>query len=217
MKGKNIPPLFKTQLSFTKTASLPAFLLWIIYCTLPILLIFKILKMSDVKNLDSIDAIAKLKELAEKIKTCMFCTNLSTSPFSTRPMGISEVDADGKFWFLSASSSNKNREIKQDEKVQLIFSDPANAQFLSVFGEADIFDDEKSIEKAWTPLAKAWFPEGKDDINVTVIKVHPFDAYYWDTKDGKMISLLKIATAAFTGSSLHSGVEGKLTVEHTKF
>lgn len=173
--------------------------------------------MSDIKNLDSKEAIAKLKELVEKIKTCMFCTNLSVTPFATRPMGVSEVDADGKIWFLSAAGSNKNEEIKQDEKVQLIFADPSGAQFLNIFGEADIFDDEKSIEKAWTPLAKAWFPEGKDDLKVTVIKVHPLDAYYWDTKHGKMISLIKIATAAITGSKMDGGIEGKLTVEPAKF
>jgi general stress protein 26 len=173
--------------------------------------------MPDVKNLDSKEAIEKLKELAEKIKVCMLCTNLGIAPFSTRPMGLSEVDADGKLWFLSASTSNKNQEIKQDEKVQLIFSDPSSSHYLSVFGEADIFDDEKSIEKAWTPLAKAWFPEGKDDIHLTVIKVHPLDAYYWDTKDAKMISLLKIATAAVTGKNPDAGVQGKLTVEQAKF
>jgi general stress protein 26 len=173
--------------------------------------------MADIKNLESKEAITKLKELAEKIKVCMLCTNLGVSPFSTRPMGLSEVDEDGKLWFLSAAASNKNQEIKQDEKVQLIFSDPGNAHFLNIFGEADIFDDEKSIEKAWTPLAKAWFPEGKDDIQVTVIKVHPLDAYYWDTKDGKMISLLKTATAALTGTTAGGGVQGKLTVEENKF
>lgn len=172
--------------------------------------------MPDIKNLDSTEAIAKLKELVEKIKTCMFCTNLSVTPFSARPMGVSEVDADGKIWFLSATGSNKNQEIKQDEKVQLIFADPSNAQFLSIFGEADIFDDEKSIEKTWTPLAKAWFPEGKDDVSLTVIRVHPVDAYYWDTKDGKMISLLKIAAAAISGNAMNGGVEGKLSVEPAK-
>ena len=173
--------------------------------------------MPDVKNLESNAAIEKLKELAEKIKVCMLCTKLAVAPFSTRPMGLSEVDADGKLWFLSASTSNKNQEIKQDEKVQLIFSDPGGSHFLSIFGEADIYDDEKSIEKAWTPLAKAWFPEGKDDLNLTVIKVHPLDAYYWDTKNGKMISLIKIATAAFTGNTSDVGVQGKLTVEPAKF
>jgi len=169
--------------------------------------------MSDIKNLINAEAIEKLKELAEKIKVCMFCTNLAGAPFSVRPMGLSEVDANGKLWFLSACSSSKNQEIKQDEKVQLIFSDPSNAHFLNVFGEADIFDDEKSIEQAWTPLAKAWFPGGKEDLNVTAIKVHPLDAYYWDTKNGKMISLLKIAASVLTGTKPNEGMEGKLTVE----
>ena len=66
-------------------------------------------------------------------------------------------------------------------------------------------------------MAKAWFPEEKDDIHLTVIKVHPLDAYYWDTRDAKMISLLKIATAAVTGKTPDAGVEGKLTVEQAKF
>jgi len=173
--------------------------------------------MPDIKNLEQEDAIGKLKELAEKIKICMFCSNMSVVPFSTRPMGLSEVDVDGKLWFLSASASIKNQEIKQDEKVQLIFSDPSNSQFLSIFGEADIFDDEKSIEKAWTPLAKAWFPDGKEDKTLTVIKVHPLDAYYWDTKNGKMVSLIKIAASAITGTKTDVGVEGKLSVETYKF
>ena len=173
--------------------------------------------MSDIKNLGNEEAIAKLKELAENIKVCMFCSKLSSSPFSTRPMGLSEVDEDGKLWFLSSAESNKNLELQQDDKVQLIFSSPTSSHFLSVYGEADIYNDEKTIEKALTPLAKAWFTEGKDDPEVTAIRVHPIDAYYWDTKNGKMISLIKIAAAALTGATIDGGVEGQLTVEKPKY
>jgi len=168
--------------------------------------------MSDIKNLENREAVAKLKELAENMRVCMFCTRLTSSPFSTRPMGISEVDEEGKLWFLSAVDSTKNFEILQDEKVHLIFSNPSSSQFLSVYGEADIYTDEKSIEKAWTPLAKAWFLEGKDDPALTVIRVYPLDVHYWDTKDGKMISLIKIAAAALTGATMDGGVEGQLTL-----
>jgi len=168
--------------------------------------------MSDVQNLSNEEAIIKLKELAEEMKVCMFCTGLTKAPFSTRPMGLSEVDEEGKLWFLSALDSNKNMEIQQDEKVQLIFSSPSGSHFLSVYGEADIYTDEKSIEKAWTPLAKAWFKDGKDDPHLSVIRVYPLDVYYWDTKDGKMISLIKIAAAALTGTVANGGVEGQLTV-----
>ncbi len=172
--------------------------------------------MSNVKNLENHKAIAKLKELAESIKVCMFCTKLSTVPFSTRPMGISEVDADGKLWFLSPRDSNKNEDIQQDEQVQLIFSDPSGSRFLTVYGEADIYTDQRSIDRAWTPLAKAWFTEGKEDSNISVIRVHPHDAYYWDTKNGKVVSLIKIAAAALTGATMDGGIEGELELEQPK-
>ena len=78
--------------------------------------------MGDKINLANNEAIAKLKELAEDIRICMFCTELSKSPFSTRPMALQEVDEYGNLWFLSSSESDKNFEIKKDEKVQLLFS-----------------------------------------------------------------------------------------------
>ncbi len=61
-------------------------------------------------------------------------------------------------------------------------------------------------------MAKAWFKDGKDDPKVTVIRVSPEESYYWDTQNGRMISLLKIAVAAVTGKEMDGGVEGKLKV-----
>lgn len=169
--------------------------------------------MSETNNLENEKAFAKMKQIAESINTCMFCTKLSTTPFNARPMSVSKVDEDGKFWFMSSSESNKNMEIQQNDNVQLIFSDPSGSRFMSVYGEADIFTDQKSIDETWTPLAKAWFTEGKGSPDLTVIKVHPFYAHYWDTKDAKMITLLKVAAAAITGKPFDDGVEGELTVK----
>lgn len=170
--------------------------------------------MSEVVNLNNHQASGKIKELAESVGTCMMCTQLSTLPFSARPMSISKVDEDGKFRFLSSAESNKNMEIQHNDNVQLVFSDPGKSIFMNVFGEADILTDQKSIDEAWTPLAKAWFKEGKDTPDLTVIKVHPSYAYYWHTKDGKMVALLKMAAAAISGSTPdNSGVEGSLHFE----
>ena len=169
--------------------------------------------MSEINNLENKEAFAKMKEMGESIGTCMLCTKLQTPPFNTRPMSVSKVDEDGKFWFMSSSESNKNMEIQQNDAVQLIFSDPSGSKFMSVYGEADILTDSKSIEEAWVPIAKAWFKEGKETPDLTVIKIHPQYAYYWDTKDGKMISLLKIAAAAIAGRTMDGGVEGELTVD----
>lgn len=169
--------------------------------------------MADQKDLFSAEAIAKIKEMAMAIKTCMFCTELSVRPFPTRPMAVLEVDNKGNLWFLSSKNSNKNFEINHDDEVQLLFADNSGVQFLSVFGRALIYTDRHHIDDIWTPIAKAWFEEGKEDPDATVIKVAASDAYYWDTKYGKMVSMIGFAISAITGSQIgDTGLEGRLKV-----
>lgn len=165
------------------------------------------------KDLFNDEARAKIKEMAKDINICMFCTELSVRPVPTRPMSVADIDDDGNLWFISSKKSNKNFEIGHDDDVQLIFAKNADAHFLSVYGKAIVYKDKAHIEDVWTPMAKAWFDEGKDDPDVTVIKVEPTDAYYWDTKDGKMISMLKWAAGTITGNMKDDGgVEGRLNV-----
>jgi general stress protein 26 len=169
--------------------------------------------MGDFKDNHKEESIKKLKELAEGIDICMFCTHLDQLPISARPMSANEVDHHGNIWFISNARSNKNFDIRQDDKVQLFFSKISDSQYLSVFGHANIYTDHDTIEAHWTPIAKAWFEEGKDDPDVTVIRVAPTDAYYWDTKDGKAVAFLKWAAAAVTGAKIDDGgVEGKIRV-----
>ena len=83
---------------------------------------------------------------------------------------------------------------------------------MNIFGKAFIYKDKNTIEDKWSPIAKAWFNEGKEDPNLTVIRVQPEHTYYWDTKSGKVVSLLKIAVGAVIGKPLDDGIEGKLSV-----
>lgn len=166
----------------------------------------------DFANFYHEDAIDKFKELVKHNPTCLFTTNLTDLPLQTRPMSVQKVCDQGNFWFLSPGDSHKNDAIAGDPRVQLFFSNTSDYEFLSVYGHATILRDREKIEELWTPIAKAWFEDGKDDPNVTVIKVTPDDAYYWDTKDGKMVSLIKIVASAIIGKTLSEGIEGKLKV-----
>ena len=166
------------------------------------------------ENLNHAEAIKKLKELSESAKFCMFCTDLETLPITARPMGLRETDAEGNMWFLSSEESNKNFEIKEDNRVQLFFMNNGSSEYLSVYGKAFIYKDKNTIEEKWTPIANAWFKEGKEDPKVTVIRVTPDETYYWDTKVGKLVSFLSFAAAAITGTKTDNsdGVEGKLNI-----
>lgn len=167
--------------------------------------------MGNHKDLYSTEAVAKISELAKDIKICMFCTELSVRPIPTRPMSVKDVDDQGNLWFISSAASNKNFEIAEDDDVQLIFAKNSDSHFLSIFGTAVIYRDRAHIEDVWSPVARAWFDEGKNDPDVTVIKVTPAEAYYWDTKNSKMISLVKIAANAITGKpGDDDGIEGSI-------
>lgn len=167
---------------------------------------------SEIDNLIGAEAIQKCQELVKHSNTCLFSTSLQDIPQTTRPMGVQEVDEDGSFWFLSSTESNKNDEIAADGRVQLYFINTSNMEFLTVYGEASITQDKERIEKYWSDIAKAWFPEGKDDPRVSVIQVKPENGFYWDTKSGKVVSLLKIAVSAVIGKTLQEGVEGSITL-----
>lgn len=159
------------------------------------------------------EAIKKLKELVKNESVCHFCTNLSNAPVTTRPMSSQEVDDEGNIWFMSSKTSQKNADILNDNKVQLLFSNTGHYEFLSVFGKASISTDRKKIKELWSPFAKAWFTKGSTDPDITLIKVVPENTYYWDTKSSKMVSLVKMLVATVTGNAPDDGVEGKLNVK----
>jgi general stress protein 26 len=168
--------------------------------------------MGQTKNLHDDKAVEKLKELVKDITTCMFCTKVKDLPFKSRPMASLDVDDDGNIWFMSNIESNKNDELKSDDEVQLIYAKGGDSHFLSISGRAEVSQDQNKIDELWNFYAKAWFQEGKRDPNISVIKVIPKDAYYWDTAHGKMISLLKIAASVVSGKTMDDGVEGKLDI-----
>ncbi len=165
------------------------------------------------ENLTDTEAIKKLKELSERAGVCMFCTELTSLPNNARPMALQECDSQGNLWFLSSESSNKNFEIREDRRVQLYFINKGDSEFLSIYGNAYIYGDRETIEEQWTPMANAWF-DGKDDPMISIIRVAPENAYYWDTKAGKLVTLISLVTSAITGNKTDNsdGVEGNLKV-----
>lgn len=165
--------------------------------------------MAQTKDLQNEEGKKKIKELVDDIKTCMFCTKTNELPFNTRPMATVDVDEQGNLWFMSNVESNKNDEIKDDDQVQLIYAKGGDSHFLSVSGKAFILKDQAKIDEYWNMFAKAWF-DGKKDPDISLIKVVPDTAYYWDTVHGKMVSLFKIAVSSVSGKSMDDGVEGKI-------
>jgi general stress protein 26 len=166
--------------------------------------------MGKVKDVHRQEAMKKIKELADDADICLFVTNLTQIPLSARPMSRQRIDDDGTLWFFSERDSHKNTDIEQDNRVQLFFSNRNSSEYLSIYGTAEIVVDTEKAKELWTPIVKTWFNGGPEDPTLTIIKVTPEDGYYWDTKDGKLITLLKIAAGAIAGREFDGSLEGKV-------
>jgi general stress protein 26 len=165
----------------------------------------------EIKNLSGKEAVEKLKEMTEE-KTCLFCT-YENEKMVSRPMHTQRVDQSGSLWFMSNKESLKNLQIKKDNSVYLVYADSGKQHYLTLSGSAEILKDKAIIDELWNPFLNAWFDEGKDDPDISLIRVTPDEGHYWDTRNGKLVSLIKVAVAAITGKMKDDGgVEGKITV-----
>jgi general stress protein 26 len=162
------------------------------------------------ESLSGSKAVEQIRAVAKGARICLFGTAVSRVPLSVRPMAVQSVDDGGALWFLSDRRSHTNRDILADPRVQLLFSNPGDSQYLTLQGTATISDDPELKKQHWTPIAKTWFNAGLQDPDLTVIRVEPSDGYYWDTKHGKVFSMLSIATGAVTGKTIDDSIEGQV-------
>lgn len=127
-------------------------------------------------------------------------------------MSTQQVDENGSIWFFSGIDSEKNKEIGEDKNVQLFYSHPGKSSFLVVNGEAEIILDSAKIDELWSATVEIWFKGGKDDPNVSLIKVNTKSAYYWDTEGNRMINFFKMLASVATGKTLVEAEEGSIKV-----
>lgn len=163
------------------------------------------------ENLKTDEAVNKLKELATGIDFAFLATNLGMQAAHAVPMSTKEVDEEGNIWFLSNKNSEHNKHITDQGIAQLYYGKPGSMEFLTVFGNATISTDKSTIEKLYVKSDDNWF-DGKDDPNITAIKIQPQDAHYWEPKSNALVSLVKMGVGFITGQRQELGKEGDINI-----
>ena len=147
----------------------------------------------------------KVRELIGDIKTGMLTTQDESGKLFSRPMATMQMDEQGTLWFLTKEHSPKAGQIKQNYQVNVAYAHPDEASYVSISGTAEELTDRAKIDELWSAMAKPWFPEGKDDPELAVLKVTTETAEYWDSTSSRMIRLFEMARAALTGDTYKEG------------
>ncbi|MBB6610275.1 pyridoxamine 5'-phosphate oxidase family protein [Pontibacter sp. Tf4] len=156
-----------------------------------------------------------LQKLIDKIKdidTAMMTTADDDGSLRSRPMRNMQIKEDGVIWFFTGYESAKTHELQNDAHVNLSYARPDDQLYVSVSGRATISRDKAKIDELWNPAMKAWFPEGKDDPNIGLIKVTIDKAEYWDSPSSAMVHLYGVVKAAITGERADPGENKKINL-----
>lgn len=158
--------------------------------------------------------------LAHMIKDAK-CTMMTTADASgalfSRPMANQKIEVDhfdGELCFFCGKNSHKMHEIKENQHVNLSYSNLGKSQYVSVNGIARIIQDKHRMKQLWNPMFKAWFPEGLDDPNLALICVTANTAEIWNTPTSKMVQLFGFAKSILSGKKMDYSPTNKIVDLH---
>ena len=139
-------------------------------------------------------------DLVKQAKVAMLTTMKADGTHVSRPMALQEVAFDGDLWFFADKDSAKAAQIQAMPEVNVSFSDEKNHSWTSIAGRAQVVDDRQKAEELYTPVLKAWFPDGLETPGITLIKIEADTAEYWDAPTSTVAFIAGNLKAAVTGN-----------------
>ena len=158
------------------------------------------------------ETIEKVNLLIKDINIAML-TTIDRGVLRSRPMQTQEAEFDGTLWFFTGADTRKAREIAHTSRALLTYAEPGHQAYVSISGHARIVRDQAKIDEYWNDFNKAWFPEGKDDPNLVLIRFDAEDAEFWDAP-GPVVTGLAYIKAFVAGERPHVGQVGKVNLSH---
>ena len=149
----------------------------------------------------------KLWDMIKSIEIAMMVTE-DGEHLRSRPMAVSQKEFDGTLWFFTRVDAHKVTEIEREHRVNLAYANPTRQNYVSVTGMANLVRDRSEIDAHWTASLLTWFPKGKDDPEVALLKVTVQQAEYWDAPSSTMLHAYGYVKAAMTGKSPEPGGHG---------
>lgn len=153
------------------------------------------------------DAQKKLIETLRRFDTVMVTTTASNGSMHARPMAVAEVDDTGEMWFVTARDSAKLDELAADARA--VITGQHGGRYCSLSGRIDVIHDRERVRAMWKEAWRVWFPEGKDDEAIVVLRLRPEIGEYWDNRGGAGVRyLFEAARALLDGRSVDDDVAG---------
>lgn len=143
--------------------------------------------------------LSKLFEKIKDVRIAMLTTADEQRQLHSRPMYTLKPEHDGSLLFFTDADSAKVFEVRRDDSVNLSYANPTDNVYASVTGTATVFHDQAKINELWSEDMRAWFPKGKEDSSIRILKIQVEKAEYWDSPSSVLSRAYAYARAVVTG------------------
>lgn len=137
----------------------------------------------------------RFHDILKDFDSAMLVTQTPGGQLRARPMALAQVDENDDVWFMTQSHSGKVDEIRNDSHVCVALQ--GGNKYLSLSGRANMVLDRAKIDELWNESWKTWFPGGKDDPTLVLLRVTSEAGEYWDNSGSKGIAYLIEAGRAY--------------------
>ena len=118
----------------------------------------------------------------------------------------------GTIWFFTRRDTELVRKLVQGGKAMFNLVAKDRDLWACIGGTITEQHDGERIEKYWNPIVAAWFPEGKDDPELTLLRLDADDAEVWISQKGPIRFAFEIAKANLTDSEPDVGQHARLNL-----
>ena len=161
--------------------------------------------MAD-KNLTTAEAEEEFWNHLEKSNTGML--GLDQPGYHAQPMTAFREEQTGTIWFFSRDDTDLARDAAVGSGQSAMFHYGSKDQnvWACIHGHLSAHGPDRAIiDRYWNPVLSAWYPEGKDDPHLTILRFDADDGRVWVNEGGFVRFAYEIAKANLTRTLPDSG------------
>lgn len=124
---------------------------------------------------------------------------IDTPGYHAQPMTAYREEETGTIWFFTLDTTDLAKDIANGgTKGMFTYGSKDQHVWACFHGSLSLRRDQDVIDKHWNPILAAWYPEGKDDPRLTIIRFDGDDGRVWVSKKGAAGFFFEIAKANLT-------------------
>ncbi|HYC68208.1 pyridoxamine 5'-phosphate oxidase family protein [Brevundimonas sp.] len=154
--------------------------------------------MAD-KTLTAAEAEEAFWDSLKKSNTGML--GLDQPGYHAQPMTAFRDEESGTIWFFTRDDTDlaKDAAVGSGQSAMFHYGSKDQKVWACIAGELSVHGhDREIIDRYWNPVLAAWYPDGKDDPRLTILRFDAGDGRIWVSDGGLMKFAFEIAKANAT-------------------